>query len=487
MIKKIELKKFKKVSDFVTDLGSINVIVGANNAGKSSVLQGIHFTIMAEVVRRQQGRNINTIPQDWLLYLPCSDFIELRNDTPYTNYSGDTSELILWEDSDEENITEPVIIKLSKGRNFRNISVDSSGGAIKFRNILFSRSNLFSAYSPGLSGISLNEKYVAPAVLMNAAASGEANLYLRNILYQIKQNDKLGELNTYIGAIFRDCSISVSYDSASEIYISVFVNLDGHSTPLELCGTGMLQVIQIMAYTLYFNPKLLLLDEPDEHLHPDNQILLCNAIRTLVEHSDLQVIMTTHSRHMIAEMEDDANFIWMKRGEVSKEKISLNYYNVLVDLGALDSFDQILNGKYKRIIFTEDSNTKYLKVLLEAAGYRADDILIKSYDSCSRIEEIAYLASFIKESAKDCKIIVHVDRDFMTDNELDYVTRNVKKADIKVWVTDGSDVESYFVNPAHIAILTGKTKEETAAPLQSDSRRQSVPRCFRTDTVKNWN
>ena len=277
------------------------------------------------------------------------------------------------------------------------------------------------------------------------------------------QNHKLEELNTYIGAIFRNCYIDVSYDAASEIFISVYVNLDNHKTPLELCGTGMLQVIQIMAYSLYFNPKLLLLDEPDEHLHPDNQILLCNAIRSLVDHFDLQILITTHSRHMIAELEDDANFIWMKNEKVSEEKISSNYYNVLVDLGALDLFDKALNGKYKRIIFTEDTNTKYLKVLLEVAGYSADDILVESYGSCSRLEEVAYLASFIKGSAKECKIVVHIDRDFMTDYEIDYVTRNVKKSGIDVWVTDGADIESYFVKPAHIAALTGKTDNEAKA------------------------
>ena len=67
MIKELTLKSFKRIKNFKTSLEKINVLVGANNAGKSSVLQGIYFSIMAEVVRRRLDRK--TVPQEKLLYL----------------------------------------------------------------------------------------------------------------------------------------------------------------------------------------------------------------------------------------------------------------------------------------------------------------------------------------------------------------------------------------------------------------------------------
>ena len=135
--------------------------------------------------------------------------------------------------------------------------------------------------------------------------------------------------------------------------------------PLELCGTGLLQVIQIMAYSVYFKPKLMLLDEPDTHLHPNNQILLCDAIKLLVTEIGIQVILSTHSRHMISAFDNEARFIWMKNGEVCNEQQSPDFYNVLLDLGALDEYDRILQGKYTTVILTEDSDTKYLKKSLK--------------------------------------------------------------------------------------------------------------------------
>ena len=67
-----------------------------------------------------------------------------------------------------------------------NISINTSGNN-KFRQQVTSNKDLYSAYTPGLAGIPLSEKLVSPAVLRNAAANGDANLYLRNILYYIKE------------------------------------------------------------------------------------------------------------------------------------------------------------------------------------------------------------------------------------------------------------------------------------------------------------
>ena len=135
MITHIKLEKFKRVIEFETDLDDINVLVGTNNSGKSSVLQGIQFTIMAEVARRVSGGT--TVPQDRLLYLPSSDFAVLRHDSPYTNYSGATSSLTLMSDSETNDTPDLVQITLSKGRNFGNISINTSGNNNDIRTSLY--------------------------------------------------------------------------------------------------------------------------------------------------------------------------------------------------------------------------------------------------------------------------------------------------------------------------------------------------------------
>lgn len=455
MIAHITLNNFKKVKKFDSDLDKINILVGANNSGKSSVLQGIQFTIMAEVARRYFNRD-TTVPQEKLFYSPSSDFTVLRHNNPYTNYSGNTSELVLKDDSVP---AETFSITLKKGRNYGNISIAASSNN-KFRQTVTSFNNLYSTYTPGLSGICLREKMIGKAVLRNAAANGDANLYLRNIIYYVSQGGNLDKINNLIGKIFDSTKLSVDFNPDNDTDIIVNVVSGGKLISIELCGTGLLQVIQIMAYSIYFQPKLLLLDEPDEHLHPNNQILLCKALKLLVEEYNLQIILSTHSRHIISAMEGDAKYIWMKNGEICKEKIEPTYYNLLFDLGALDTFDDVIRGKYRNIVLTEDSDITYMQTLLKANNIDLNTTLIYPYKTCEQLESAILVGDFIKKAAPNCNVIIHRDRDFMTDDEVNVIKDKITAESLIPWITRYSDIEAYFTTEKHLSIITGKDLAE---------------------------
>lgn len=450
MINKIELKNFKNVSDFTTELEPINILIGANNSGKSSVLQGIHFSIMSEVMRRKTQKI--TISEDSLLYLPSSNFLYLRHNQPYTVSTGSTSFLLL-----ENEAGDNFSIEISKGRNDKNISVLASNNNL-FRQNVTAFSPLYSMYVPGISGIPTKEKYITKAELRSAVARGDANMYIRNILLYLKEDGKISELNNRIHSVFPDVDIDIPYKPDEDLYVVVNIKLKSspnpnHFVPLEQCGTGMLQVIQIIAYALYFSPKLLLLDEPDEHLHPNNQLILATILKDMAFLQNIQIILCTHSRHLLTSLGDDANIIWMKDGSIKEKNAVLNKYNILLDIGALDTFDQCIAGKYKNIFLTEDSDINMCKLLLEINGI--EDSLVFPFKGCGNIETALLLANFIHQQVPDCKIILHRDRDFMLQCEVDYMTKKICDSNVIPFITDGSDIEAYFISPEHLTnILT---------------------------------
>lgn len=453
MIKKVRLENFKRVSIFEAELDKINVLVGTNNSGKSSVLQGIHFTILVEVARRLYHPSNRTVAQNEMLYCPTIDSSLLRHGEPYSVSSGNVSTLSL-----TNEVGDNCEISLRKGRGFGNIVVETTGNNA-FRSIVNNPDDLYVAYTPGVSGIATSEQLVGKAVLRNAAARGDANLYLHNIIYYIKEAGNLSKLNDYVNSVFLDSTISVCFDPNKDTTINVFVTSNGKTIPLNLCGTGFLQVIQIMAYSVFFKPKLMLLDEPDEHLHPENQSLLCEAIKSISNKMDMQILLATHSRHILSSLKYDAKMIWMQHGSISRCPISTSMYEILVDLGALDSYDTILQGRYEFVILTEDSDTKYLKKLLECNGVDLSKINLISYNSCSHFDAAITLAEYLLNSAPTCKFVIHRDRDFMTDREISIISRKIKNTRIKLWVTDECDIESYFTTSHHIAKITGKTVE----------------------------
>lgn len=462
MIKNIKLLEFKNIENFSTDLNKINILIGENNSGKSSVLQGIHFSLMAEVVRRKKGRD--TVRESELLYLPSSELIYLRHDDPYTVTTGNTSMLSvsMYEKEETEENLESVSITIRKGRNPGNISL-STVGSNTLRTRLFQFSDLYSMYVPGISGIPVKENLVTRAVLRSAVARGDANMYVRNIIYYLKEDGKLQELNEWINSVFPNVKIEIPFDPDNDINIDVKMRIlieDGRyiNLPIEQCGTGMLQILQIMAYALYFEPRLLLLDEPDEHLHPNNQRILAQILERLSEERNIQIILCTHSRHLLSALGDVAKIIWMKNGKICETDADANEFEILLDIGALDKFDEVIGGKYKCVFLTEDSDDSMCNLILKHNGLT--DTLVFPFKGCGNIDTALMLANFIHQVSSECIVVIHRDRDFLLDKEIEEICEKIKSEKVIPFITENSDIEAYFTTPQHLSKVLGITEEE---------------------------
>jgi len=448
----LELKKYKKVTEAKLSLEPINVIVGGNNAGKSSVLQGIHFSVTAAVAARQQGQQ--TFSCDFLLYNPTHDFSILRNGTPYKNFRGDNESLLTLKAKvpANEGVEETSYkITLYKGRNHGNIGCERTGDYIRLGSSITDASSLFSIYVPGLAGIPQMEELRAQAIVRRGVASGDANLYLRNIIFYIKKAKKLKELNEWFSSVFENATVTVNFNESTDSHVVVKVRVDGKTVPLELAGTGILQVLQIISYVTYFNPKLLLLDEPDSHLHPNNQAVLAEVLQRISEETSTQIILCTHSRHIVDALYGQANFIWMKDGLIHDQGLEIEKLPILLDIGALDDFDKLKAGEIKSVILTEDRNTKYLEILLSGNNFNLQEHLVYSYKTSSNLEGASLFVDFLKDAANGCKVVIHRDRDFMTNDETERISDRIREAGAIPFITSGSDIESYFSTPAHIA------------------------------------
>lgn len=458
IINEIIIEKFKRVEYARFNLSKVNVLIGGNNSGKSSILQAIHFSVTASAIARQQ--QLATFSSDLLLYNPTPDFTLLKNGTPYRNFGEDNSSTLTVNAVTNEG-QNPVnyVISLNKGRNHGNIGCRRYGDQV-LGQLITDPNNLFSIYVPGLAGIPQSEELRSMAIVRRGVASGDANLYLRNVIYYISKINKLDHLNRSLNSVFPGMTLSINFDEEKDTSLIVNVLLDGRLTPLELVGTGVLQIIQILSYITYFNPRLLLLDEPDSHLHPNNQITLAHTLNEIAESTNTQILLCTHSRHIIDALYGDANFIWMRKGIVQEQGDSIDRLPLLMDIGALDDFDKFRQGKLKAVFLTEDRDTSYLKKLISSNGFNLEEILIFSYKTSSNLEQASLFVDFIREVANNCKVIIHRDRDFMTDIEVSQITKKIKDANAIPFITRPSDIEGYFIHPKHISTLLEVEEQE---------------------------
>lgn len=442
-ITRVKIERFKRAHFVDISLGDVNVLVGANNSGKSSTIQALHFIITLfqsiQLAKRWQRGKRSTIFPEELIYSPADDPYRLYEEGRLQQSTFINFELTL----DDGRIIE---IDLTKGKN-ANLSarVDPIEPAQQLSSLV----SPFSVYSPGLAGIARKEQYVSDGVLLRAVSRGDANLYLRNIIYRLSSKDQWDAFSRDIQSLFGNLLVNVEFDPDFQESIIINIDFGGRSVPLESCGTGLLQAIQILSYVHYFMPSIIILDEPDSHLHPNNQRLLCDLLQYINSEYGSKVVLTTHSRHMIDALQNIAQFIWVQNGQATVANAD-DHLAVLMDLGALD-IKEIAQVKKRFFILTEDKITSNILNLFISNGFDEDDFTVQSYFGVTDPHRLRVIVNIVLEFQPETVLIVHRDRDYLTDQEVVDWENIVRTFGAEPFVTEQKDTEDYLIRPDYLS------------------------------------
>src|SRR3990167_10392512 len=119
MLKSVTVRRFKNLSDVTIPLERINILVGTNNSGKSSVLQGIAFAVSIAQTSKLQGE-VTTLSPEQLIYTPLRDVSALA-------FGGDLKQSrphaiqVLFnhvtEDQQGQNIESSTAVEIRRGKN----------------------------------------------------------------------------------------------------------------------------------------------------------------------------------------------------------------------------------------------------------------------------------------------------------------------------------------------------------------------------------
>lgn len=456
MLTKVRISNFKRIKEAELEIGPVTYIVGGNNSGKSSAIQAIHTAVAAAQVGRERRQQV--IPTSSLRYSPAAEFESIGHGRLLENKADGLRALVEFM-SQTDNPTEDsrYRVEIYRGRNFDSIGVDREPKQGRLADRIQDPRKLFSIYTPGLSGIPLREEYMSYASVFQRAAGGEANLVFRNILRLIAEHDKLDELvNAISNLIGEEISIYIGADEEQDFYITVEAAIgdEDHYVPVELWGTGLLQITQLYSYVILFRPAVLLADEPDAHLHPSRQKLLGDAFRNIAENYNCQVIATTHSEHLISSRPENTKLIWMRDGK-SETYEREELIPLLMHLGCLDSINLYED---QTIILTEDEKTEYLETAIMSLDDKGRNItIIPSYGVENLI--VGKMFARLKEAfPSKMRIIIHRDRDFLTDPEIEAWKKQKYKEDVdkfEYFITRYSDIEGYYCSLEHLAQALG--------------------------------
>ncbi|WP_199435490.1 AAA family ATPase [Qaidamihabitans albus] len=464
MLESVTIRRFKSLEHVEIPLGNITLIVGPNNAGKSSILQAIQFAVSVAQSLQMDGVSkwsndslTGTLSTEQLVYTPLRDVHALAAGGALRQGAARAIN-VEFHDPDQGSTS----ISVSRGKN-KNIAISIAGRTLGER--LENLEAPFSVVAPGLAGIPAVEEYRTPGIVRRAAARGDANSVFRNVLWTLKRDTPAWErFHNSLNEIFDDVELDVQFNENTDEHIQAWVRRNSAWLPIDSAGTGVLQAIQVLSYIGVYKPNLLVLDEPDSHLHPDNQRKLARLIDSMTLDGDLQVLISTHSSHLLDEFGKlDTSLHWISSGELKPE--SFDRVSALLELGALDIGDRLRNGQSSTVVITEDTKTKPIEALLLSSGHEREEFDIWSYASSSKTDSAIVLGRFIKETSPGTRVIIHRDRDYLDDEECAIYTGKITDAGIDVFITSGTDTESHFLNVSHLRTVYPEIDDDTLKDL----------------------
>lgn len=461
-LESIRIEKFKRIDSIDLPLSDLNILVGPNGSGKSSILQALHLaSCLLRQAERIRANSTTMVRVSDLDYLPSDEYWRLGHGADWGNMATSPSSIVYFNFKDDANEIHTAQCQM---RSARNAGISVQGELPEQVRAQFRGADtFFSGFIPGISGIPNIEQKNSKRVVLKACSFGDSNVYLRNALNLLSQAN-LGQIETWLQPLLGEVRLKVRFDDTKDLQIHAEAEIGGRSTPLELLGTGYLQLIQIFCYILLFKPKILLVDEPDIHLHPSVQEKLTESLLMIARTQEIKIIMTSHSPFIVRGAPAGTNVVWLAEGQ--KQTDDRTIVELALGWGAF--------GK-KVIVVSEDSKNDLLKKLIKQWPDVESSVTVlpgRGYKHLLKKDEAEELRNSL---GGKFKILVHRDRDSLTDIEADQLKAQYNSDGVRLWLTEQSDLESEFCDPSFLSSLTGRPTQECEVWLEELIAQNQVP------------
>lgn len=299
MIRQVVIKGFKRFDDVTFDLPGHVVVAGPNNTGKTTLLQAIaafglalRFWLRRNDFQRHGGAYTKVpVTRQVFSAVPLRQFDLLWSERSYEQPIEITVREDTWKVTMEliPDTTEQIYVR-PKADAPPKLFAD---GIVA----------LSAVFVPPMTGLSTDEPvYQAPKIeqLLGLGKPGDV---LRNLLVQAHQDEEAWrKLADAIQRLF-GYQLLPPDASGADIVAEYRTAPDAQRLDIASAGSGFQQVLMLLTFLNTRPASVLLLDEPDAHLHVILQDAIYGELRSVAQRQRSQLVVATHSEVIIDSVE----------------------------------------------------------------------------------------------------------------------------------------------------------------------------------------
>lgn len=436
---------YKGLKDYFVSLQDMNVLVGPNNSGKSTILSAFRLLDVAIKLARSRSATVvkNHYGKHQQGYAVSESHIPFSLENIHYNYE-EADARIEFNFSNKNKI----ILYFPFGGGFY-FYCDAQGVLVKSPSSFRKNYPFLMQVIPVLGPLEQEEKIVSDETVKKNIGTPRASRNFRNYWNKNPEGfEKFKDMleRTWIGMSIKKPEIT----SALEQRLVMFCSEDRHDREVFWAGFGFQIWCQILTYLSREDKfDLIIIDEPEVYLHPDIQRQLLGLLRDM----DSDVLIATHSVEILGESEPGEIVLIDKKNKQAKRLKDVQEVQLALDvIGSVQNITLTQLAKTHRVLFVEGlKDYKLIKRFAKKIGCHevSSGLGLTAFESggFSSWDKVKSLAWGIESTfGADFKIAAVYDHDFWCDEEIEETLKKLNEHLSFAHIHNQKEIENYLLN-----------------------------------------
>ncbi len=462
-LKTIELRNFKAFKTLRMSLHDVNILVGPNNCGKSTVLGACRA--LAGALRHANARRpepIQGIPGHTLGWKIGSELLPISLENVRFDYEDqEATARFAFANGNALVLHFPIdggcILVAESKRTIRTVT--------DFRREFPARV----IHVPILGPAENEEILVEKTTVQRTLGTHRASRHFRNFWYHFPEGfERFAELvaATWPGMTIERPKI-VSYEDKR---LAMFCDETRVARELFWAGFGFQVWCQLLTHVAQAkDATLFVLDEPETYLHPALQRQLLFMLREVGP----DILLATHSTELMSDA-DPSEIVVIDKSQPSGRRLASieAVQEALETIGSVQNITLTELSRHRRVVFIEgDTDFRLIRRVARRLGRdrlaAATDVTAVTLEGFSNWQRVKGAAWAIEKTlGAKLALAVICDRDYRCEEEIAAISRELKEHMTLVHFHARKEIENYLLVPAALQRAVDQQLDEGARPKE---------------------